>query len=68
MRVVRFFGVVGGEARDRSAVKNSKIYPTFPERSNKCDLSCCASNSTINFYTILVGSAGEPVSAFNLDA
>jgi hypothetical protein len=31
-------------------------------------ISCCASNLTVNFYTILVGRAGEPVSVFNLDA
>ena len=31
-------------------------------------ISCCASNLTVNFSTILVGRAGEPVSAFNLDA
>ena len=31
-------------------------------------ISCCASNLTVNFSTILVGRAGEPVSVFNLDA
>ncbi len=31
-------------------------------------VSCCASNLTVNFYTILVGRAGEPVSLLNLDA
>jgi hypothetical protein len=31
-------------------------------------VGCCASNLTVNFYTILVGRAGEPVSVFNLDA
>jgi hypothetical protein len=31
-------------------------------------LSCCASNLTVNFSTIIVGRAGEPVSVFNLDA
>ena len=28
-------------------------------------ISCCASNLTVNFSTILVGRAGEPVSVFN---
>jgi hypothetical protein len=32
------------------------------------EVSCCASNLTVNFSTILVGRAGEPVSVFNLDA
>ena len=31
-------------------------------------VSCCASNLTVNFYTILVGRAGEPDSLLNLDA
>jgi len=31
-------------------------------------ISCCASNLTVNFYTIIVGRAGEAVSVFNLDA
>jgi len=37
-------------------------------------ISCCASNLTVNFSTLLVGGAGErgtgilPVSLFNLDA
>ncbi len=31
-------------------------------------ISCCASNLRVNFSTILVGRAGEPVSVFNLDA
>jgi hypothetical protein len=31
-------------------------------------LSCCAFNYTVNFYTIIVGRAGEPVSVFNLEA
>jgi hypothetical protein len=31
-------------------------------------ISCCASNLTVNFSTLLVGGAGEPVCVFNLDA
>jgi hypothetical protein len=31
-------------------------------------ISCCASNLTATFSTIIVGRAGEPVSVFNLDA
>ena len=31
-------------------------------------ISCCASNLTVNFSTIIVGRAAEPVSLFNLDA
>jgi hypothetical protein len=31
-------------------------------------VSCCASNLTVNFSTIIVGQAGEPVSVLNLDA
>ena len=35
---------------------------------HKYVISCCASNLTVNFSTIIVGRAGEPVSVFNLDA
>ena len=31
-------------------------------------ISCCPSHLTVNFSTIIVGRAGEPVSVFNLDA
>jgi hypothetical protein len=31
-------------------------------------ISCCPSNLTVNFSTIIVGRAGEPLSVFNLDA
>ena len=39
------------------------------ENGARCEiqLSCCASNFTVNFSTIIVERAGEPVSGFNLN-
>ncbi len=42
--------------------------PDATGNGGKTVVSCCASNLTVNFYTILVERAGEPVSLFNLDA
>ena len=41
---------------------------SFPTQNDRMLVSRCASNLTVNFSTILVGRAGEPVSVFNLDA
>jgi len=42
-------------------------YKWFVDKKKR-EISCCASNLTVNFSTIIVGRAGEPVSVFNLDA
>jgi len=58
--------------RDINAATNilvaGGLSETLNGRGGSIRLSCCASNLRVNFSTILVERAGEPVSLFNLDA
>jgi len=58
-----------------TGVHNTTIMPLvkqvgelLPDYYTPETISCCASHLTVNFSTIIVGRAGEPVSVFTLDA